>query len=66
VEAAETRLAALMQQLQEASAQHDAARTGEVGSAYTEAEQELQQLMESWETAAKAVEVASASVPERR
>jgi ATP-binding cassette subfamily F protein 3 len=66
VEAAEQRLALLMQQLQEASAHHDAATTGEVGSAYAEAEQQLHALMETWETAAKAVEVAAGGVPQHR
>ena len=64
VAAMEGRLASLMADLQRVSAQLDAARSGEVGAAYAEAEQQLQALMESWELAAHEVELAAAETAE--
>jgi ATP-binding cassette subfamily F protein 3 len=65
VEEAERRLADLTRQLQEASARHDATGAGAVGAAYIDAEKQLQELMASWEQAAKAVEGAASAIPRR-
>jgi len=55
----EQQLTALAEEVERASATHDSKLTGEVGAAYAEAEQQLQQLIAAWESAAQAVEEAS-------
>ncbi len=60
---AERRINELAAELQRASAQHDPHRTGEVGAAYAAAEAQLQDLISSWESAAKTVEDAASAAP---
>jgi ATP-binding cassette subfamily F protein 3 len=59
IEDFEARLKALGEELERASSSLDVQATAEIGSAYTAAERQLQDLMAAWETAAQAVEVAA-------